>query len=270
MLAFAHIQKTAGITLNQVLRRSFGLRHCDVEPWSLKGDYFGTSYSADDHLKLMRFLPHIVSIAGHHVKPHSDLVSACPDVDYFTFLRDPVARTASHYQHVVRRMGEAVPLEEWIKRDEFRNVQTMHIAGRADLGKAIEILNESCLFVGLVDRFDESLVMMRKRLGDARLDIRYTPRNVAVDASMEHRLMAEPSTKALLQDANTIDEQLYDYVVDELYERQRREFGSALEAELESFRIHNSPAAISRKAMLNRITRNLYYKPVLRYSRRRH
>jgi hypothetical protein len=268
MLAFAHIQKTAGVTVNRILRRSFGLQHCDVEPWSRVGEYYDTSYSAEDHRKLKRLYPRLVSIAGHQVKPHSDLKDACPDVRYFTFLRNPETRTASHYQYAVQRMGEKEPFKEWIKSEKRRDAQTKHIAGRADLESAIKILDEECLLVGLVERFDESLVILRRKLGDPRLDIRYTSENVARDSSVKTRLLDDPSTRALLRDANAIDNALYDYVVRELYERQKQAFGATLAEDVESFKARNAPSHVNLNAALNLIKRNLIYKPMLRYAQR--
>jgi len=37
MLVFIHINKTAGRTVRYILRSSFGLRHCEVEPWHAPG-----------------------------------------------------------------------------------------------------------------------------------------------------------------------------------------------------------------------------------------
>jgi hypothetical protein len=268
VLAFAHIQKTAGVTVNGILRRSFGLGHCDVEPWSWTGDYYDTYYSAADHRRLVRLYPRLVSIAGHQIKPHSDLKDLCPNVRYFTLLRNPVQRTASHYQYGVQRMGEKQPFEEWINEEKRRNVQTKHIAGSADLDLAIKILNEECLFVGLIERFDESLVMLKQRLGDPRLDIRYRRENVARDSSIKNELTEDPRTSRLLDESNDIDNALYEHVVTRIYEQQKSDFGSGLDAKVESFRAGNTPPRVTLNATLNLAKRNLVYKPLLRYAQR--
>jgi len=268
MLAFAHIQKTAGVTINRILRRSFGLRHCDVEPWSSDERYYDTFYSAGDHRRLERLYPNLLSIAGHQVKPHSDLRDVCPDIRYFTFFREPEARTASHYQYVVQKMGKTEPFEQWIKREEFHDVQTKHIAGSADLDAAIKTLHEDCIFVGLIERFDESLVIMKNKLSDPRFDIRYTRENVARDATIKKRLIDDPTTNALLKGANRIDNELYNYVVGELYEKQKREFGESLASEVQTFQGDNRLPHVNLNATLSLIKRNLVYKPVLRYAQR--
>ena len=153
-IAFCHIQRTAGTTLNQILRRSFGLRHCDVERWQLAEDYYTASYTAADHRWVRLLHPLLVSIAGHQVKPLSDLENVCPDLRYYTFMRDPVRRTASHYQHNVKVMGYLGPFNEWVKREAFHDLQSKHLAGDADANKAIEVIEEKQIFVGLTERFD--------------------------------------------------------------------------------------------------------------------
>lgn len=267
MIAFAHIPKTAGITVNKLLRRSFGLHHCDVEVWTRR-DYVGVYYSAQDHRKTLRLYQKLRSIAGHQIKPHSDLKTHFPGVRYFTFLRDPITRTASHYQYTVQRMGEEAPFEKWITRDEFHNMQTKHIAGCDDLGLAIKILNEECFFVGLIENFDESLVMLQKKVDDDRFDIRYVRENVAPSSAIKKGLLGDPATRGLLEEVNQTDQQLYDYVRRELYPKQKDEIGETLASEVESFRSSNTLPTVNLNAMANLIKRNLLYKPLLRYSQR--
>ena len=268
MLAFAHIQKTAGITVNRILRRSFGVHHCDVQPWHPRTAYYETTYSAKDHQKLVRLYPRLESIAGHRVKPHSDLKSVCPNIRYLTFLREPRARMASHYQYRVQRAGYTQPFEEWLKEEHYHNLQTKHIAGSDDLDLAMRILREECFFVGLIEHFDESLVMLRGKVADPRFDIRYVRENVAPDSSIRERLVNDPASRALMEEANNADLQLYEYVVKELYPAQKREFGATLASEVESFKSTNRLPPLNVNSMLNLVKRNCIYKPMLAYAKR--
>ena len=155
-------KKTAGTTINWILKRSFGINHCDVEPWKQGEEYYSTSYCADDHQRLRRLYPNLASIAGHQVKPHSDLETVCPEIRYFTFLRIPVARMASQYQYLIQRMHYGWSFEEFFGQERFHNVQTKHLAGKDDVALAIKIIDEKKIFIGLVEKFDESLVLMKK------------------------------------------------------------------------------------------------------------
>ena len=61
MLAFVHILKTAGTTLDDILARSgYGLRHCYLPHVPRK-----TALSAEDYPRVQRLCPPLISIAGH-------------------------------------------------------------------------------------------------------------------------------------------------------------------------------------------------------------
>ena len=109
---------------------------------------------------------------------------------------------------------------------------------------------------------------MKNKLGNPRLDIRYRRENVARDSTIKSSLVDNPKTRALLKEANEIDSALYDYVVRELYERQKQEFGMTLDSEVEAFKLGNKLPHVNLKATLNLIKRNLVYKPVLRHAQR--
>jgi len=176
MLAFAHLMKTAGTTINSILRRSFGLGHCDVHPW----DKGATVFSADDFHYLKKIYSRIESLSGHELRPYSDISRVCPNLEWFTYLREPLTRTASHYQYSVQRNRKypgksnkkEILFEDWLCREAAHNYQTKRIAGTEDLDLAIKILKENFLFVGLFERFDESLVMLQKKTQN-RLNIFY-------------------------------------------------------------------------------------------------
>lgn len=268
MLAFAHIQKTAGTTVSRILRRSFGLGHWDVEPWIQGDDYFDTVYSADDHRWVAHLHPSLDSIAGHQVKPFSDVGQICPDIQYFTFLRDPVRRTASHFQHMKQRMGYEESFGTWIGNEVMHDVQTRHLCGTDDADHAIAILENRCFFVGLLECFDESMVLLRRKVGHERLDIRYVARNRAPRSEISRSLLQDPEARAKLEAANRADSKVFAYVRDELFPQQRRESAKGLEDELQRFQARNqTPPRSNLRSIANLARRNLVYKPLLRVGR---
>jgi len=264
VLAFAHIEKTAGITINRILRRSFGVRHCDVEPW--RGAWEADFFSASDYRRLQRLYPRLESIAGHTVKPYSDLDQACSNIQYYTFLREPLLRCASHYQYQIQVMRRNIPFEDWIETEKFRNFQTTKIAGIAELHIGIRVL-QRFMFVGLVERFDESLVIFQRRAGDPCLSISYRRENVAPSNIIKNQLLSNPKTRAQLVEANRIDLAVYEFVSRDLYRREKRQYGNTLDADVAAFKRTNSPPAFSLKLMLNVFRRNALYKPALFYYR---
>ena len=145
-LAFVHIEKTAGTTLKFILRNTFGRDHCDTIHSRTP------VFDAEDYRLARRFFPRMKSLCGHNlVAPTSHLP---PEVMYYTILRDPVARTVSHYQDDCVRGTETRSLAEWLEEPEHRNMMVQRIAGCEDLERARNLLTERYLFTGLVERFE--------------------------------------------------------------------------------------------------------------------
>jgi hypothetical protein len=101
MFALVHMEKTGGLTLNFILRNSFGIHHFDVYPWANDRKLF----EADDLKLLLKFAPKIKSIAGHSVNPRANIETICNNIQYYTVMRHPLIRCASHYQYQVNVMG---------------------------------------------------------------------------------------------------------------------------------------------------------------------
>jgi hypothetical protein len=227
MIALVHIHKTAGTTLDDILARSYGVRHCHLP--ALPGKAI---LSAEDYRRAQRLWPPFVSITGHSVSAVSDLERARPDVRYYTFLRDPLVRCASHYQYQVQFQRKNYAFEEWIARGIKRNPATTRIAGpNATAKDAIQLLKTRFVFVGLVERFDESLVLLRKLVCGPGLDIWYRKRLVAASDDIKERLLNDPRSRALLVDANREDSELYDFAVNELYPTFKKQYGDGLESD---------------------------------------
>ena len=100
MLVFIPMHKTGGTTLSHILRGSFGLRHCQVEPWHAR--WTGPPFSAHDLQRVRKFYPNLKSIAGHRVMGYVDFEQNGTQFKYFTFMRDPLKLCASRFQYKVR------------------------------------------------------------------------------------------------------------------------------------------------------------------------
>jgi hypothetical protein len=235
MLAFVHIHKTAGTTINEILARSYGMRHCYLNPVSGK-----PTLSAEDYRRVQKLCPRLVSIAGHSICAHSDLDSVRPDVRYYTFLREPLVRCASHYQYQVQQQGKHYSFEEWIEKPIKRNPQTTRIAGSGGtVEDAIRLLERRFIFVGLLEHFDESLVLLRHYAADSRLDIWYRRRLVARDDTIKNRLLSDPATRSRMVDANRLDLALYEYASKELYPAFKRRYSGLLNQDVADFKRAN-------------------------------
>jgi len=259
VFAFIHIPKAAGSTLAGILRHSFCTRHCDVRCGNgIKGRPRLTAAA----LRRIRWIYwRLKSIQGHGVVPHGDL-HAIGGVRFYTLLRQPIQRCASEYQYRVVRGDLMMPFEQWITTEIARNRMTRMIAGCEDANAAIEMIKRRVGFVGLVERFDESLLMWRRWLDDARVDIRYSSKNVMTDSNIKRQLLDDPATRAKLEEANREDLKLYQHVVDNVYPGQVQQYGPTLTADLEAFASTNSRPRIYPRELPSLVLRKAVYRPL--------
>ena len=258
MLVFIHINKTGGRTVRYILRSSFGLRHCEVEP--RHGQWSASPFTNEDLQRLRKIYPHLESIAGHPIKGYIALQEDATKFQYFTFLREPLKTCASRFQYNVTYRGKKdLVFEEWIQKGWARNAQTKAIAGVEDPDKAIQIIREKNIFVGLTERFDESMVML-KGLVENNLNISYKRVNVAENNFIKNSLLSNEATHELLFEANQADLELYEYVQRELYPCLQQEYGLTLERDLRSYRQNQNKDFNKWNLTLSRLKQYLLYK----------
>jgi sulfotransferase famil protein len=265
MLVFVHINKTAGTTVRYILRSSYGPRHCDVEPWD--GTSSNRQFSATDLQRVRRLYPRLASIAGHRITGHIDLGQA--DLNYFTFVRDPMRMCASRFQYQLEhRKKRNLTFEGWITKDWARDAQTKRIAGTPDAAEAIAVVSKKDIFVGLTERFDESMVLLQV-LRAPSMNIDYARRNVAGRSMIAQRLLADEAARQLIIDANRADLELYDYVSNELYPTYRRAYGPSLEDSVERFRASMRKSFNTSNLLRHRLKHNGVHRPVLHLYRQK-
>lgn len=275
MYAFVHIDKTAGRTVRAVLRRSFGAGHCEIRtPYARRSiDRHDRSvYVTGDELRrVQRIYRHLRGIAGHNVKPYSDLATACPQVRYFTVLRDPVARYLSHFKNRAHAYDRA-DFEQWAGQESMRNFQTRTLAGEANLSKAIDLMGQRVGFVGLTEAIDETLLMLGQWLRDPDFRPEYRPVNRLADkerardaarAQADLSYLDTPEVRDRLMELNTLDQELYDFAVREHFARQRQTYTGDLAADVAALRQRNQQVADWREPLSGRLLRNWVYKPAL-------
>jgi hypothetical protein len=261
MLVFIHISKTAGRTIRYILRSSYGLHHCEVQPWHDRRK--GPPFSTDDLQHLRRYYPNLESIAGHRVRGYVDLQENSTEFRYFTFIRQPLKRHASYFQFKVQERGLKDAFEEWIVQREWpHNRQTKAIAGEVDVDEAIRIIQEKNIFVGLAERFNESMVMLKALIAND-LNISYRHVNVAPQNTIKKRLLSTESTRQMLIEANQADLELYNFVRQELYPTYQREYGPSLEADVADYQRTRNNKFNYWNLTLSRLKQYMLYKPLL-------
>jgi hypothetical protein len=242
-LIFLHIPKTGGSTLSKILERHYP-RAQTVRLDGSNNARFKTLPTAQRERYSL--------IQGHlHFGLHRFVPRACT---YITFLRRPVERVLSFYyyarstpDHYLYPLlaAERLDLKTLFAGEltlELCNEQTRLLAGdgwedpqrvvtRAALERAQANLRSHFRVVGLLEEFDASLLLLRRVFGwDFPF---YVKENVTKEKPDDTSLDAE--TRRLVEDANGLDLELYEYARD-LFDEQRRAAGDSFAADLCHFR----------------------------------
>jgi hypothetical protein len=248
-LIFIHIPKTAGITLRDIVDTQYDRHAC----YKIDGERIAESVAEFKALPAAR--KGKIRVMVGHMPFGLDEFLPQPS-RYITFLRHPVDRIVSHYYFVLRDptnyLHEEVAGRGMTLRDyaisgiatELDNGQTRYLSNSLDLPywkctrEHLEIAKHNlkrCALVGLTERFDESLLMLKERLGWGR--VFYMPRNVTAS-----RIRLESLTGydlAGIETSNALDLELYDFART-LFERQVAASYGQLRADLARFRFLNN------------------------------
>lgn len=221
---FLHVPKTAGSSIRTLLKQNYPADSMiafsgDVKP-------LAWYRAAPTEFKRRHALVH-----GHF---HYGLHEGVAEYTYFTFIRDSVDRHFSDY-HFLKRYephplhpaiasGE-IGLTEWADIFErmpmYRNLITGYISGegadmlpdRCSLERAKFNLRRDFAFTGLTERFDESVLILARRLGWQ--SVFYLTKNVSSNRTMPADLRERARVHLAL------DDQLHAFA--------RREFDAAPE-----------------------------------------
>ena len=213
---FLHLPKTAGTTLNRLIEWEYPL----LEMYSIDPVFFYWSAAhlrklSPDRLKRTRMFKGHMTFGLHEFLPRP--------ATYITVLRDPVDRVISAYYFM--RSYKLHPLywklrsgnwtlEDFVRRSQRDNVQSKIIAGsayekpctREIAEKAKHNLRQHFGVVGLSERFEESLALMKLRFGWKLSS--YSSFNVTRSRPKKHDL--PESTLELIYQKNALDMELYE------------------------------------------------------------
>jgi len=233
---FIHIPKTAGSTLRPIMDRHYPrhvIRKLDFLPRDL-----------DAFLKLPEQARSQIRVLQGHFPFGLHEQLAVP-ADYVTILRDPVDRIISMYywiqgnhEHVLNKLVRSMSLKDFADSgfEITTNHQTSLISGlianpeNNAFAIARSHLESEITAFGLNERFDESLLLFKKRLGWKH--IFYSRRNVT--KSRPRRSEVPASVLEIIQRHNSLDLKLYEFAR-EKFDGAIRDLGPSFQDEVRRF-----------------------------------
>jgi hypothetical protein len=264
VIAFVHIPKTAGGTVTSMFAAAYSKQAVHKA-----GNYLKGPDAADRKVSRRpggweRWHRRGGRVSVGHV-PYGVFRGHLPDdTRYMTFLREPVDRVVSHYYrhiqrrdpsrsgHVKQRPGarlKADSIEQALvemRLPQLNNLCTRFLCGHDAMGE----LPESALadakenlrgfaFVGIQERFEESLVLLQRLLGVGAIP--YVDRHVSRQGGRPAVDEISAEERELIAECNRLDAELYEFGLG-LFEQAVAGAGERFEDDVEALRAED-PAA---------------------------
>ncbi len=257
ILAFSHLPKTGGTSVTSILRAVFGLHHVDI-----RARHSSKLYTKRDCTIDRLFVPRLRSMAGHALRPFVDLGDHESQLFRFTFVRDPLTRVVSHYEQMYdpNRGPRHVDMSfrPWLNVPENRNWMVKFISGTDDFAAARDIIDGKLGFVGVTERFNESLELLSRVAGVnlSKLNV-HEKRSPMLTVRKEIQERIE-EYEAEIYELNDQDAQLYKYVLEYEWPKQVQQL-SVLRAPERL--VQGQGSALNRRLAF--LHRNLIYRPAV-------
>ena len=248
-LIFLHVPKTAGMTLRHVLASRYRPRETFVIGNDINADIRRFVAMEAPRRERIRLLMGHMSFGLHEF--------LAPGARYVTVLRHPVDRVLSEYRflktnarHPLHGQVARMSLEEYLERDvsgQAANGQTRLLSGSHESGsvgipgrkpldessvaRALDNIERHFVLAGTQERFEESLLLLARRLGWRTLPF-FVVRNVT--GTRVSPLAEGEDARERIESFNRLDMALY-RAVSELVDRAVADAGPGFTTSLDRF-----------------------------------
>lgn len=221
IIVFSHLMKTGGTSLNQHLKGCYGSKmHVVTKPKNLLID--GEAYNAEELKNDLKRNSNLKVFSGHQVRPFVNFGDLEGQLKWFIILRHPYKRFISHYIQIINREGSIhkdLSLYDWTKKYNTSNYMVKFIAGSEDLDKAKKILLEKFDIVGLTEKMDLTIKMMRAVANDYKFTVpNVMHKNFSTDNSLRDGLLL--SEAGFIEENNRLDLELYEFAREIIWKKQ--------------------------------------------------
>lgn len=254
LLLFLHIRKAGGTTLKDIIDRHYdpaAILRFEVSTMQLARD--GFSQLSEPQKRGLEVIAGQMPFGLHRFLPRPST--------YITLMRDPIDRVVSYYHHVLRRsehyahdqvVSEKMSLHDFVCSgvsadtdnglvrtlcgiEDVLTTPEVGQCSREMLENAKKNIEQHFPVAGLLERFDETLILLRRTFGWK--DLFYTRKNV--NPNRAGKQTVDVKVRAEIEKRNALDMELYGFTrkrFDSMLSRQ----GPGFVRELSSFRRLNA------------------------------
>jgi len=220
LFCFIHIERSGGTTLHYLLRKTF-INYYSIPTYNGK---YGEILNPCNFSRIISTLPFIKGVGGHTLRSYAGYEDSIKKpIFYITFLRDPIERYISQFNYILAHFNKNMSFDHYLSLHRFQNFQIKKICGYDNLQKGINEINRYG-FVGLTDRFDESITFLSKNLGVNYINIKINKRNTIESTNLTKYLSPSDLTDKQFRkvtDNNKLDIDFYKYVEEQIFESQK-------------------------------------------------